>query len=227
MCDKKLIQINNQQAQGFQQDSQLATLLWRCYDKTAMSLPHDLSVIARVTRVAELASAAVSQWGYLNPSTCVDHDSLKIVVGIVGHFLHYYEDNTAYPNVRLVYTEVVAVLSMLCSILWIVFCTAESYSVGANLFISLAWFAAFGSLMEYVNCHHCTTSPFNIHYRNKIGNGLCKEWRVTEAFAFITGVFSWEMPSSSFMRNSSLLRGDQPDLALVSWKVVTTTSDVE
>ena len=78
---------------------------------------------------------------------------------------------------------------MLCSILWIVFYTAESYSVGADLFISLAWFAAFGTLMEYVDCHHCTTSPFNIHYGNKIGNGLCKEWRATEAFAFITGVF--------------------------------------
>jgi len=142
-----------------------------------------------VTRVAELASAAVSQWGYLHSSTSVNHDSLKIVVGIVGHFLYYYEDNTAYPNVRLVYTEVVAILSMLCSILWMVLWTTEFYNIGADLFISFAWFAAFGSLMEYVDCHHCTTSPFNIHYRNKIGNGLCKEWRVAEAFAFITGIF--------------------------------------
>jgi hypothetical protein len=118
----------------------------------------------------------------------VNHESLKVVVGIVGYFLHYYEDNAAYPNVRLVYTEVVAALSMLCSILWIAFSTAESCSIGPDLFVSLAWFAAFGSLMEYVDCHHCTASPFNIHYRTKIGNGLCKEWRATEAFAFITGV---------------------------------------
>ena len=154
-----------------------------------MSLPPVLSVIARVTRVAEVASAAVSQWGYLNSSTSVNHDSLKIVVGIVSHFLYYYEDNTAYPNVRLVYTEVVAALSMLCSILRMVFWTTEFYNTGADLFISFAWFAAFGSLMEYVDCYHCTTSPFNIHYRNKIGDGLCNEWRVAEAFAFITGVF--------------------------------------
>jgi hypothetical protein len=153
-----------------------------------MPLPPVLSVIARGTRVAELVSAAVSQWDYLNSSTSVNHDSLKIVVGIVGHFLNYYEDNTPYPNVRLVYTEVVAALSMLCSILWMVFWTTESYNIGADLFISLAWFAAFGSLMEYVDCHHCTTSPFNIHYRNKIGGGLCKEWRAAEAFAFITAV---------------------------------------
>jgi hypothetical protein len=39
--------------------------------------------------MAELASVTVSQWGYLNSSTSVDHDSLKIVVGIIGHFLHY------------------------------------------------------------------------------------------------------------------------------------------
>jgi hypothetical protein len=128
--------------------------------------------------------------GYLNSSTSVNHDSLKIVVGIVGHFLYYYEDNTAYPNVRLVYTEVVAGLSMLCSILWMVFWTTEFYNIGADLFISFAWFAAFGSLMGYIDCRHCTTSPFNIHYRNKIGDGLCKEWRVAEAFALITGVFS-------------------------------------
>ena len=153
-----------------------------------MSLPPVLSVIARGTRVAELTSAAVSQCGYLNSSTSVNHDSLKIIVGIVGHFLNHYEDNNAYPNVRLVYTEVVAALSMLCSILWMAFWTTESYNIGADLFISLAWFAAFGSLMEYVDCHHCTTSPFNIYYRNRIGNGLCKEWRVAEAFAFITGV---------------------------------------
>ena len=132
-------------------------------------LPPALSVIARGTRVAELASAAVSQWSYLNSSTSVNHDSLKVVVGIVGHFLIYYEDNTAYPNVRLVHTEVVAALSMLCSILWMMFWTTESYNIGADLFIFLAWFAAFGSLMKYVDCHHCTTSPFNIHYRNKIG----------------------------------------------------------
>ena len=100
-----------------------------------MSLPPVLSVIARV---AELASAAVSQWDYLNSSTSVNHDSLKIVVGIVGHFLYYYEDNTAYPNVRLVYTEVVAALSMLCSILWMLFWTTEFYSIGADLFISFA-----------------------------------------------------------------------------------------
>ena len=153
-----------------------------------MSLPPVLSVIARGTRVAELALAAVSQWDYLNSSTSVNHNSLKITIGIVDHFLNYYEDNTAYPNVRLVYTEVVAALSMLCSILWMVFWTTESYNIGADLFISLAWFAAFGSLMEYVDWHHCTTSPFNIHYRNEIGGGLCKEWRVAEAFAFITGV---------------------------------------
>jgi len=77
---------------------------------------------------------------------------------------------------------------MLCSILWMVVWTTEFYNIGADLFISFAWFAAFGTLMEYVDCHHCTTSPFNIYYRNKIGNGLCKEWRAAEAFAFITGV---------------------------------------
>jgi hypothetical protein len=153
-----------------------------------MSLLPVLSVIARGTRVAELASTAVSQWGYLNSSTSVNHDSLKVVVGIVGHFLNHYEDNTAYPKVCFVYTEVVAALSMLCSILWMVFWTTESYNIGGNLFISLAWFAAFGSLMEYVDCHHCATSPFNIHYRNKIGGGFCKEWRVAEAFAFMTEV---------------------------------------
>jgi hypothetical protein len=118
------------------------------------------------------------------------YDSLKIVVGIVSHFLYYYEDNTAYPKVPLVGAEVVAVLSMLCCILWILSWTTDFYNIGANLLFSLAWFAAFGSLMEYVDRHHCTTSPFNIHYRNKIGDGLCKEWRVAEAFAFITGVFS-------------------------------------
>jgi hypothetical protein len=117
------------------------------------------------------------------------YDSLKIVVGIVSHFLYYYEDNTAYPKVPLVGAEVVAVLSMLCCILWILSWTTDFYNIGANLLFSLAWFAAFGSLMEYVDRHHCTTSPFNIHYRSKIGNGLCKEWRVAEAFAFLTGVF--------------------------------------
>jgi hypothetical protein len=78
---------------------------------------------------------------------------------------------------------------MLCSILWMVFWTTEFYNIGADLFISFALFAAFGSLMEYVDRHHCTTSPFNIHYRNKIGDGLRKEWRVAEAFALIAGAF--------------------------------------
>lgn len=63
------------------------------------------------------------------------------------------------------------------------------YNIGADLFISFALFAAFGSLMEYVDRHHCTTSPFNIRYRNKIGDGLRKEWRVAEAFALIAGAF--------------------------------------
>jgi hypothetical protein len=108
---------------------------------------------------------------------------------------------------------------MLCSILWMVFGMTESYNIGADLFISLVWFAAFGSLMEYVDCHHCTTSLSTSTTEARSAVTSVKNGESPKRLFASRGFFSLEMASSP-TRNSSPLREGQPILTLVLWKVV-------
>jgi hypothetical protein len=70
-----------------------------------------------------------------------------VVLGIISWFLHQYDKYGAGPLGREVYTEVIAGLSVIFSLVWLLPTTASMLHYPADLFFSAAWFAAFGALV--------------------------------------------------------------------------------
>lgn len=44
----------------------------------------------------------------------------KVVAGVIGYYLHQFSDIDAWPQARWIYTEVVAGLSILLGLIWLI-----------------------------------------------------------------------------------------------------------
>ncbi|KAK5049059.1 hypothetical protein LTR84_005481 [Exophiala bonariae] len=92
-----------------------------------------------------------------------------IVAGVVGKYLHDYRSGSAQPLARFIYIEVLAGISLLLGLLWLLPFSSGFVHWPVDVFISVAWFAAFGILISF--------------------NGTCGRWRATEAFSFLSAIF--------------------------------------
>ncbi|GAB1205956.1 hypothetical protein APSETT445_004635 [Aspergillus pseudonomiae] len=84
-----------------------------------------------------------------------------IVAGIIGYYLGSLNDLEAWPQARWIYTEVVAV----------------------DVIISLAWFAAFGILVDAIHKFNCGSIWA---WGGIVHNDVCGRWKAAEAFSFIS-----------------------------------------
>ena len=74
---------------------------------------------------------------------------------------------------------------MLAALIWLIPSASTFYAWPADVFFSLAWFAAFGILIDYIR-DNCGSQAFNA---KQIGDGgFCGRWRAVESFAFISAV---------------------------------------
>ena len=72
---------------------------------------------------------------------------------------------------------------MLIALIWLVPSARTFKAWPLDLLISLAWFAVFGVLIDYIK-DNCNNPVFDLH---DIGDGgFCGRWRTAEAFAFIS-----------------------------------------
>ena len=70
-----------------------------------------------------------------------------IVAGVTGHFLH--ESNASSWSLgRLIYTEVVAALSLFFALIWLIPFSATFVHWPIDLVLSLCWWAVFGLLVD-------------------------------------------------------------------------------
>jgi len=112
-----------------------------------------------------------------------------IVLGITAYFIHFRNKYGYTPRKREIYTEVIAVLSVIASLCLLIPTRSSFYHVPVDVFFSLAFFAAFGSLFEWYRNVDCK----NYNYSNaKFGfpahpRADCETWKTNEAFAFIAG----------------------------------------
>ncbi len=83
-----------------------------------------------ILRLAELAFAA-------------------IVAGLTGDYLHSVQGSSSWDQGRFIYTEVVAGLSIILSIIWLFPFSGSFIHWPADLFISVAWFVAFGLIVNW------------------------------------------------------------------------------
>lgn len=74
-----------------------------------------------------------------------------IVAGLNGNYLHSVEGVDAWDIKRFIYTEVVAGLSILLAIIWLIPFSSSFIHWPADLILSVCWFVSFGLLVEYLD----------------------------------------------------------------------------
>lgn len=110
-----------------------------------------------------------------------------MVAGIIGSYLHGYDQTNSWPGARFIYTEVVAGVSILFALCWLLPFTGAIIHWPADIIISLAWFAVFGLLVNYINGTNCDSSVFN--WAGLTQGGVCNRWKASEAFSFLSAIF--------------------------------------
>jgi len=109
-----------------------------------------------------------------------------VVLGINSHFLHQYHKYHVGPKGREIYVEIVSGLSVLLSLVWLLPFTAQFMHYPFDLFISAAWFAAFGALVNWIHKLNCGGIW---HWSGLANGGYCSQWKAAEAFSFIGACF--------------------------------------
>jgi len=110
------------------------------------------------------------------------------VVGLVGSYLHAYKSGSGWPLARFIYIEIIAGLSILFALLWLLPFAGGFFHWPVDLLLAFAWFAAFALLVNYVdNRTGCSGSTF--HWGGITHGGFCGRWRASEAFSFLSALF--------------------------------------
>jgi Membrane-associating domain len=82
---------------------------------------------------------------------------------------------------------VIAGLSILLALLWLLPFSGGFIHWPADVIISLAWFAVFGLLVDYIHGTDCSSSVFN--WAGITKGGVCNRWKASEAFSFLSALF--------------------------------------
>jgi Membrane-associating domain len=131
------------------------------------------------------------------------------VVGLVSHFLAQYDNVQVGPHGREIYTDCVAAISMVISLIWLLPFTWTFMHYPLDFLLSFAWFAAFGALYSWIHINgiKCLGYFSIFHWDGVEHTDYCHQWMTAEAFCFMSGVFwlisallvSWH-PVSRFVR---------------------------
>ncbi|KAK3378609.1 integral membrane protein [Podospora didyma] len=109
-----------------------------------------------------------------------------VVAGLTGSYLHQVDGVSSWSVGRHIYTEVVAGLSILLSIIWLIPFSSSFIHWPADLFISILWFVSFGLLVDWLNgsCGNVFNwEGISLHRTNS-----CSEWKAIVAFAFLSAI---------------------------------------
>jgi len=108
-----------------------------------------------------------------------------VVMGIVAWFLHLHHKQAIGPFGREIYTMVVAVVSLVLSLVWLLPFTSTFMHYPIDLFLTAAWFAAFAVLVNYIHKMDCGGI---FHWAGLQHGGQCNQWKAAEAFSFISAI---------------------------------------
>jgi len=126
--------------------------------------------IALILRVLELASAA-------------------IVAGLIGHELRRADKASARPAKRFIYTEVVAGLALLLSLLLLLPMTWAFSLWPLDFVMFILWIVAFGLLVDWLPTRSCNSSGWNFNPFDDSGANHCQQWKAAVAFCFLSAMF--------------------------------------
>ncbi|KAF1934004.1 uncharacterized protein M421DRAFT_110237 [Didymella exigua CBS 183.55] len=111
-----------------------------------------------------------------------------VVLGLTAFFLHQYDKYHIGPFNRLVYSVVIAALSVWLSLLWVVLPHATWAHFGTDLIFCAAWFAVFGLLQDYYDDSMKCGSMWAWNNID-LTNNYCGQWNAAQAFSFLAAVF--------------------------------------
>lgn len=124
-----------------------------------------IELVSIILRLAELAFAA-------------------IVAGLTGEYLHRSEGASAWSLGRFIYTEVVAGLSILFAIIWLIPFSGSFIHWPTDLVISILWFVAFGLLVDWLG----DGCGYVFDWSDVSFESGCSLWKADVAFAFLSAV---------------------------------------
>jgi len=109
-----------------------------------------------------------------------------IVAGVNGAYLHAVEGSSSMEQARFIYTEVVAGLAILLSLLWLLPFSGSFVHWPVDLFISVCWFVAFGLIVQALqgSCGYV----FDWEGINLRGVNKCSNWKAIIAFTFLSAI---------------------------------------
>ncbi|KAL4961788.1 MARVEL domain-containing protein [Aspergillus stella-maris] len=108
-----------------------------------------------------------------------------VVAGIIGWFLHRFENVDVWPQPRWIYTEVIAGISILFGLIWLIPFASSFFTWPLDLLISLAWFAAFGVQVDANNRLNCGSIW---RWGAITDDTYCGRWKASQAFSFLSAI---------------------------------------
>ncbi|KAF9698822.1 hypothetical protein EKO04_003156 [Ascochyta lentis] len=114
--------------------------------------------------------------------------SAAIVLGLTAYFLHQREAHNIGPMSRLIYSIIIAAISLWLALLWMILPHSTIVHFVTDLLFCAAWFAVFGLLQDYYDDQLQCGSPWawgNI----RLTNNYCGQWNAAQAFSFLAAVF--------------------------------------
>ncbi|KAL2003861.1 hypothetical protein VTN02DRAFT_1883 [Thermoascus thermophilus] len=124
------------------------------------------------------------------------------VAGIIGHYLRLYSGDDVWPEARWIYTEVIAGLSILLGLLFLIPFAAGFSAWPLDVILSLAWFAAFGALVDMIHRLGCGGIWDWGFVRRR---GICPRLKAAEAFSFLSAIF-WSVSGLVMILNHAMIR---------------------
>jgi hypothetical protein len=109
-----------------------------------------------------------------------------VVAGIVGEYLHAYDKANAWPQSRFIYTEVVAGISMLLALFWLIPFTDSVINWPGDLIMFILWIVAFGLLVNWIEPLNCGSIWA---WGGITQAGTCPKWNAAIAFSFLSAIF--------------------------------------
>lgn len=111
-----------------------------------------------------------------------------VVLGLTAYFLHQKEAHDIGPFSRLIYSVVIASISVWVALLWMVLPHATPVHFVTDLIFCAAWFAVFGLLQDYYDDEMECGSPWRWD-SIRVTKNYCGQWNGAQAFSFLAAIF--------------------------------------
>jgi len=109
-----------------------------------------------------------------------------VVAGLTGQYLHANKDASSWSKGRFIYTEVVAAIGILFSLLFLLPFAGSFIHWPMDLLLFVLYMVAFGLLASFIAPMNCG-SVWNWH--GITGESQCSKFKADIAFCFLASIF--------------------------------------